>query len=116
MRVDPASGRMVLSLDEISEYLGPREIRPRKTGRVYFIEAVGANRIKIGFTHRAATKRLRELQISSPLPLREIGSIPGTLSTEGGLHKRFLPLCIGGEWFEARPVLRQHIARLLRGG
>jgi hypothetical protein len=81
-------------------------------GRVYFIEAVGANRIKIGYTAGEVEERRRQLQTASPFPLRALASFPGTMHDETRLHERFSTsrAVPGSEWFHATPELRCDVA------
>ena len=87
--------------------------KAKKTGRVYFIEAIGADRIKVGFTSkRTAVERLRNLQTSCPFPLRELVSFEGTMLDEFNLHQRFASARVAPniEWFHATPELLAFIA------
>lgn len=66
---------------------------------VYFIEAVGAGLVKIGFTDGDPAERLRQLQTGSAHPLRLRATIRGDMETEKATHRRFAHLRTGGEWF-----------------
>lgn len=77
-----------------------------QTGYVYFIQAIGVDLMKIGFTtHEDPRKRLTHLKIGSPLPLRLITTIPATRYTERKIHRRFAHLWSHGEWFRLTPEL-----------
>ncbi len=79
---------------------------------IYFLEAVGVGNIKIGFTDSLdASDRLSDLQTGSPVPLRLLGTIPGTMADEKDLHRRFASaLACGREWFKPVPELLALIA------
>ena len=81
-------------------------------GRVYFIEAVGAERVKIGFTRGSAASRLRHLRTSCPFPLRVLGWTAGTMGTESRFHERFESARVMPklEWFHYTKELRRFIA------
>src|SRR5262245_31102393 len=79
-------------------------------GYVYFVEAIGAKRIKIGWTTRPPHWRLNDLTTSSPFPLELLKIIYGDYSTEQWWHQKFGDLRVHGEWFKARPSLRHAIA------
>lgn len=66
---------------------------------VYFIEAVGAGLVKIGFTDGDPMDRLRQLQTGSAHPLRLRHSTTGTQARERSLHLHFAHLRESGEWF-----------------
>jgi hypothetical protein len=73
---------------------------------IYFIEAVGVGHIKIGFTDGDdALVRLATLQTGSPVPLRLLGTIPGTMEDETNLHRQFAAANVTGEWFKPIPDL-----------
>lgn len=76
---------------------------------VYFIEAVGTNRVKIGFTSGDAADRLRQLQTGCPVPLVVRAVIAGDQQTEASLHLRFAHLQQAGEWFDIGPDLARLI-------
>lgn len=68
---------------------------------IYFIQADGIGHIKIGFTDgEDASSRLATLQTGSPVPLRVLHTMPGTLEDEKNLHRRFASAGVGGEWFK----------------
>ncbi len=67
--------------------------------RVYAIEGAGTGLIKLGRAIDPA-KRLRELQVGSPVQLRLLASAPETLRrTESALHRTFASSRSHGEWF-----------------
>lgn len=73
---------------------------------IYFIQADGIGHIKIGFTDSDdAVSRLATLQTGSPVPLRVLHTMPGTLEDEKNLHRRFSSASVGGEWFKATTEL-----------
>ncbi len=68
---------------------------------IYFVQAEGVGNIKIGFTDSVdASDRLSTLQTGSPVPLRLLGTIPGTMDDEKDLHRRFASARVVGEWFK----------------
>jgi DNA-directed RNA polymerase subunit RPC12/RpoP len=81
---------------------------------VYFIEAVGLNKIKIG-TSEDPEKRLRELATGSAVQLRIIARMPGDLEMERTLHRQFEHLRFDREWFHATKELLTFIAGLSVG-
>ncbi|MFO0801428.1 MAG: GIY-YIG nuclease family protein [Gemmataceae bacterium] len=72
---------------------------------VYFIEAVGTNKVKIGFTDGPVESRLRQLQTGCPVPLAVRAVVEGDQKAEGRFHRRFAHLKQEGEWFELGPDL-----------
>lgn len=79
--------------------------------KVYFIEAEGTGRIKIGVS-KDPLSRLRTLQTGSPSPLRLIATAFGGYAKEAELHQRFEDARIDGEWFYATAPLLNHIASI----
>lgn len=80
-----------------------REAHPgwrRKTriGSVYFIEAPSAGVVKIGFSEHPR-RRMESIASMSPLPLRMVATMPGTMADEQALHRRFEHIRSHGEWF-----------------
>jgi hypothetical protein len=75
---------------------------------VYFVEAVGANRIKIGHAEDP-TSRLSQLQTGCPYPLRLLFSIPGGRVVEANYHAKYAHLRIDGlqEWFHFDGCLKE---------
>lgn len=62
---------------------------------VYFIECVGHDLMKIGFSDSHPKARFRDLQIACPFELRIVATIQGaTVRDEKALHKKFTHL-----WF-----------------
>lgn len=66
---------------------------------VYLIWAVNSTRYKIGLAYNPA-KRLRDLNVGSPLDLRLLAAIPSDLVAEKALHEYFDQHRIKGEWFD----------------
>lgn len=77
-------------------------------GLVYFIEAVGTDSIKIGWT-RKLRQRFRALQQSCPVDLKLLCAEAGAKSDERQRHLTFWQDRIRGEWFYASDELRKHI-------
>ncbi len=68
---------------------------------IYFIQAEGVGHIKIGFTADGdAEGRMANLQTGSPVPLRLLGTMPGTMEDEKDLQRRFASSKVIGEWFK----------------
>ncbi len=80
------------------------------SGRVYFIQCGGDDGpVKIGFT-RDLHRRLTDLQIANPYPLRVVLELPGADELyEFALHRHFAAACLRGEWFAFTPELRAWI-------
>jgi hypothetical protein len=78
------------------------EARPKAS--VYFIQAEDGGPIKIGLAGDP-TKRLSELQRTSPQRLRILATEPGSASHERELHERFAEHRLHGEWFAPCPEL-----------
>lgn len=75
---------------------------------VYFIECVETGFVKIGKAACAAD-RLSSLQTGSASELRLLGTVPGGLEVERGLHRRFAGQRIRGEWFRRDDLLSEII-------
>ena len=78
---------------------------------IYFIEAVGLSRIKIGFSKKPLD-RLKQLQTGSPTELSLIATIPGAQELEKELHDRFKASLSSKEWFHLTPDLKKFIDNL----
>lgn len=72
---------------------------------VYFVEAEGVDRIKIGST-ADLKKRLADLRNISPITLHLLAVVEGGVAVERTLHDRFASSRLHGEWFAASPELR----------
>ena len=81
---------------------------------LYFIQAIdGPNLIKIGYSYNA-DKRIRNLQIGSPVPLCVLGVISGTRQDEKDWHQRWIHCREHGEWFTPTPALLNAIERAFK--
>lgn len=67
---------------------------------IYFIEAVGAGLIKIGYTAGKAEDRLKQLQTGCPHKLRVLATFDGyDQEDEQRIHRELDHLRDKGEWF-----------------
>lgn len=86
--------------------LGPKAPPLPRRGVVYFVEAVGVARIKIGWSSfEDVTSRIEDLQTGCPFDLRLLGVMPGSPQHEGEIQRRFARAHARGEWFHAEPAL-----------
>lgn len=77
---------------------------------IYFIEAVGVGRVKVGKADDVK-KRFASLNGASPVELRLLKSLPGYTAEETELHARWRRHRIKGEWFDLE-ALRSEIEAL----
>jgi Meiotically up-regulated gene 113 len=85
------------------------------SGFVYFLLQENLARVKIGFTSKAPTERIKQLQTANPdklIPIFVIENNPPW--TEGELHERFNEYRVSGEWFEVKGKLRDFLFKCLR--
>ena len=71
--------------------------------------------VKIGFTSQSVAERIRTLSTGSPLPIEVYATMPGRVSDERALHRRFHECRLRGEWFELRGDLSVWVAALRNG-
>jgi len=83
-----------------------------KVPMVYFIEAPSIKLIKIGRT-QDVKKRISELQVGSPVPLRLLGVVPGDSAMEKQIQDKFKHLRKHGEWFRESVQLLEYIGVVL---
>lgn len=74
-----------------------------KPGFVYFIEEVGAERVKIGFSI-APWKRLNSLRLSTGAEVRMLWLFEGTRELELRYQEMFQNHRLDGEWFDLGAV------------
>lgn len=68
---------------------------------LYFIRAAsGEGPVKIGWTRDVPSRRLAQLQSSSPVELVIVATIAGGRAEEHELHNYFAAYRLHGEWFE----------------
>lgn len=86
-----------------------------KEGSVYFAEAVGCDRIKIGFTGGPVADRIAKLQTSCPFVIETYGSVRGSAALEAGLHLAFggVRVMPNAEWFHMKEDLMTTIDTLI---
>lgn len=86
-----------------------KAVAQRDGASVYF--AAAGDRIKIGWSRKVGT-RIAQLQTGNPEPVVLLATVPGGLSRERALHRRFDHLRVAGEWFAAAPELTAYIAAI----
>lgn len=79
------------------------------SGHIYYIGCAETQRVKIGFTTRSLSKRLRALQTGSPTKLGVLAWHKGTMEDEQRLHERFADERLHGEWFDMSGRLLEHL-------
>lgn len=79
---------------------------------VYFLLDPGTNCIKIGNSSlKNLSKRISEIQISTPNVLSVMGVMWGGLDVEKALHEQFAESRVRGEWFRADADLLEYIQK-----
>lgn len=71
---------------------------PHSTSRVYFIEAVGLDLVKVGYALDVA-KRFTGMMTTSPAPLTLLGMLDGGPKLEAAIHEQLAAHRAHGEWF-----------------
>ncbi|ESQ10959.1 MAG: GIY-YIG nuclease family protein [Thiohalocapsa sp. PB-PSB1] len=77
-------------------------------GYVYFIEAIGLDRVKIGYSDNPE-KRLKQLSTGSPVSLSIYARVPGNQVMEKEIYQRFLHLRVENEWFHFTNEIKEYI-------
>jgi len=67
--------------------------------------------VKIGFTS-SIKQRLSALQVASPVPLKVLGLIHGTIDDEQLLRQKFISHSVNGEWFNLSSDIINFIEQL----
>lgn len=83
-------------------------------GYVYFVRAENGL-IKIGFSLRHPSKRLKDLQGASPEKLELIGFFEGSVKDESATHRKFEKCRSHCEWFKPSKELSQFIKEKING-
>jgi hypothetical protein len=74
-------------------------VRALESGCIYFVEAIGLDLIKIGYTANIV-KRLATIQTYCPAPISIVLVMPGDIVEEKRLHTRcFRMFNVSGEWY-----------------
>lgn len=81
-------------------------------GVVYFVEAVGTGRVKVGFTAGPIGERVASLQTACPVPLVVLATCPGTPDTEKVAHLALEAFRTDGEWFDVTDDLLSYMDTL----
>jgi hypothetical protein len=99
--VDPEVERLLAALDE--------QARVRAASFVYFIGPThGKGPVKIGYAKHPA-RRLKDLQVGSPVPLCIYALAEGGNQAEQSFHKIYASERLHGEWFRCTPRLLERI-------
>jgi hypothetical protein len=80
------------------------------SGYVYFIEAVGLSRVKIGYSEDPES-RLKQLLTGSPVALKIFAKMPGNQPMEKEIHSRFLHLKVENEWFHFTDEIMAYVEK-----
>ena len=80
--------------------------------RVYFLEAIGIEKIKIGVSGNLRN-RLKQLENASPVPVRLLLHLPGGVDLEDRIHCALAEAHSHGEWYFATRQVRLYINRLI---
>jgi hypothetical protein len=84
----------------------------RRFGWVYFIDAMGLNLTKIGWSMRPEG-RLRSLELEAPINMRLFSAFPGSISDEAALQRIFRDLRVKGEWFRHEGELQVLVSKVV---
>jgi hypothetical protein len=85
-------------------------------GLVYFVEAVGCERVKIGWTRRGnLAQRVAGLQSGCPFPLEVLAAYPGLIIHEHREHRRFKQYRLHCEWFSLSEEILGYLDALVSG-
>lgn len=79
---------------------------------VYFVEAIGTDRLKIGWTSATNPQaRVHHLQTACPFPLELRLAMAASRDDELKIHRRFAALLVAGtrEWFHLRGSIAEAI-------
>ncbi len=79
-----------------------------KFGLLYFLQATGTDRIKIGFTRGHVSRRMSSIQTGCPFPLKAIATLKAHEIEERHYHKQFVAERVmpNAEWFYLSPALQ----------
>lgn len=99
--------------------LSPRQLAslagPNTASRIYFLQVDDAGPIKIGVTDGPLRRRISDLQVGCPWPLRPLGELIGHPRLETVLHEHLSRYRISGEWFAPDPVVLETVSAVLEG-
>ncbi len=87
-----------------------------QSGLIYFLHEPELGRVKIGWSGRDVTTRLRAFQVGNSQELKLLGVMVGTERDETALHRRFAAYRLPErrEWFEATVEVMDMIQELIR--
>lgn len=114
MPITYMDGRPVISKEAIIEWWNiiEKRIHPEITqGYIYFLQHGEDGAIKIGFA-KDIEKRIKQIQEISPVPLRLLAKIKGTMMKEAALHNRFKRYRLKNEWFTPASNLIEYIEKV----
>lgn len=83
---------------------------------VYFIRNTDTGRVKVGYTRRPATARLKDMQSGCDGELKVMGHVPGTRRDEALAHSILRPHNFRGEWFQWNRDVERTIRLWLSAG
>ena len=80
-----------------------------KKGIIYFIYSPFNKKVKIGITSNSIKIRFEQISFNSPVKLKILRTIEGTLSEERDLHHKFKKYHSHNEWFKFEGELKNFI-------
>lgn len=89
-------------------------MKARRESLVYFVSPVGGGPIRIGYS-TGAERRLRALQVYSPVPLEILATLPGTKFLEAWLLDHFRDDVLHGDWLKSSFHLHEVVEAARRG-
>lgn len=78
--------------------LSPWKVVDRRSDCVYFMHAIGTDRVKIGWA-AVLGARINTISAGCPFPIRILGTLSGRGEVEADIHAQFNHLRVHGEWF-----------------
>lgn len=87
----------------------PRAKETTSDSVVYFLEAAGLDRVKIGWSIKHSNRQ-KDIQSCCPVTLQVVHTEPGGRPREQALHLQFAADRLHGEWFTFSDAIRNYVA------
>lgn len=76
---------------------------------IYFVEAIGMNLVKIGYTEKDVQFRFNKMVPDSPVELAIISTKEGSKEDEARIQSALNEYCVRGEWYALTEKVREFI-------